>query len=46
MKEGNYMFNSYKELEAYVKERDIKIIDFKIITLEGKWNHHTFCKIK
>lgn len=33
------MFNSYKELEAYVKERDIKIIDFKIITLEGKWNH-------
>jgi glutamine synthetase len=33
------MFNSFDELQSFVKEKDIKIIDFKIVTLTGKWNH-------
>ena len=33
------MFKNYEELLAYVKENNVKIIDFKIVTLEGKWNH-------
>lgn len=33
------MFKSFEELQNYVKEKDIKIIDFKIVTLTGKWNH-------
>lgn len=33
------MFKNYLELQNYVYENDIKIIDFKIVTLTGKWNH-------
>lgn len=33
------MFKSYKELKEYVETEGIKIIDFKVITLQGKWNH-------
>lgn len=35
------MFKNYEELENYVKTNDIKMIDFKIVTLVGKWNHLT-----
>lgn len=33
------MFRTFEELEKFVSERGIKIIDFKIVTLAGKWNH-------
>lgn len=33
------MFNSFAELKEYVQKENIKIIDFKIITLQGRWNH-------
>jgi glutamine synthetase len=33
------MFNNYSELQKYVHEKDIKIIDFKVVTIVGKWNH-------
>ncbi len=33
------MFNNYQELENFVKKNDIKIIDFKMITLTGQWKH-------
>lgn len=33
------MFRSFEELQKFTKEKDIKIIDFKIVTLTGKWNH-------
>jgi glutamine synthetase len=33
------MFKSYKEFKEYVEKENIKIIDFKVITLQGKWNH-------
>jgi glutamine synthetase len=33
------MFKNYLELQNYVFENDIKIIDFKVVTLTGKWNH-------
>lgn len=33
------MFKTFEELQKFVKEENIKIIDFKIVTLTGKWNH-------
>ncbi len=33
------MFKSFQELKNYVEKNEIKIIDFKVITLDGKWNH-------
>lgn len=33
------MFTNYAELLNFVEEKGIKIIDFKIVTLAGKWNH-------
>lgn len=33
------MFNNYDELQNYVKENGIRIIDFKVVTLTGRWNH-------
>jgi glutamine synthetase len=33
------MFSNFEELQNFVKEKNIKIIDFKIVTLTGKWNH-------
>ncbi|EYE89460.1 glutamine synthetase [Fervidicella metallireducens AeB] len=35
------MFNNYNELAEYVSINDIKMIDFKVVTLTGKWNHLT-----
>ena len=33
------MFNSFHEMTDFIKREGIKIIDFKIITLTGRWNH-------
>lgn len=33
------MLANFKELKDFVKDKGIKIIDFKIITLQGRWNH-------
>ncbi|MEG0771747.1 type I glutamate--ammonia ligase [Clostridium sp.] len=33
------MFQNYSELENFVKENDIRIVDFKVVTLPGRWNH-------
>lgn len=33
------MFKNFNELSEYVKREEIKIVDFKIITLQGRWNH-------
>lgn len=33
------MFKNYGELKNYVEEMGIRIIDFKVITLAGRWNH-------
>lgn len=33
------MFKNFNELKEFVQREDIKIIDFKIITLPGRWNH-------
>lgn len=35
------MFNNYNELAEYVRVNDIKMIDFKVVTLTGRWNHLT-----
>jgi glutamine synthetase len=33
------MFNSFSEIKDYILDNGIKIIDFKVITLPGRWNH-------
>lgn len=33
------MFTNYRELLNFVQEKGIEIIDFKIATLNGRWNH-------
>jgi len=33
------MFNNFNELKQFVEKENIKIIDFKVITLPGRWNH-------
>jgi glutamine synthetase len=33
------LFRNYEELKNYVDDKGIKIVDFKIVTLAGKWNH-------
>lgn len=33
------MFKNFKELKKFVEENGIKIIDFKVVTLPGRWNH-------
>lgn len=32
------MFKEYSEIIKFCKEKDVKIIDFKIIDLEGRWH--------
>lgn len=38
---GCYMFKNLNELKNYCRENDIKVIDFKVIDLAGKWHHLT-----
>lgn len=33
------MFKNFSQLKEFVDKEGIKIIDFKIITLQGRWNH-------
>lgn len=33
------MFRDYKELLNYIDQNGIRIIDFKVVTLSGRWNH-------
>lgn len=33
------MFENFTQLKEFVDKEGIKIIDFKIITLQGRWNH-------
>jgi glutamine synthetase len=33
------MFNNVNEVKNFIKENDIKMVDFKVITLKGKWRH-------
>ena len=33
------MFNSVAEVQKYIKEFDVKMVDFKMVDLEGRWRH-------
>lgn len=35
------MFNNINEVHEFIKENNIKFIDFKVVTLVGRWNHLT-----
>jgi glutamine synthetase len=35
------MFNNIDELQQFIKENNIKFLDFKVVTLPGRWNHLT-----
>ncbi len=35
------MFKTFEEASAYCKQNDIKMIDFKMIDLDGRWRHIT-----
>ena len=35
------MFKDYKEVKKYVEENDVKMIDFMMIDLNGRWRHLT-----
>ncbi len=36
---GNGMFASYQELEAYVRNEGVEMLDFKVTEISGKWRH-------
>ncbi|MGX8774855.1 MAG: glutamine synthetase beta-grasp domain-containing protein [Bacillota bacterium] len=33
------MFNSVAEVQKYIEKLDIKMVDFKMVDLEGRWRH-------
>lgn len=33
------MFTNFNDLKSFIEKENIKIIDFKVITLPGRWNH-------
>lgn len=35
------MFNTYEELKTFCQEQNIKMIDFKMVDLTGRWRHLT-----
>ncbi|MBU3190983.1 type I glutamate--ammonia ligase [Clostridium bowmanii] len=35
------MFKNINEVQEFIKENNIKFVDFKVVTLPGKWNHLT-----
>ena len=35
------MFKNINEVQAFIKENNIKFVDFKVVTLPGRWNHLT-----
>lgn len=41
MNGGRLMFKSYEELERYVEKNDVRMLDFKIVDIVGRWHHLT-----
>lgn len=35
------MFTNYNELSNYIREKEVKSLDFKIVDLNGRWKHLT-----
>ena len=35
------MFSNINEIQVFIKENNIKFVDFKVVTLQGRWNHLT-----
>lgn len=35
------MFSNFEEIKEFIKQNDVKMIDFKVVTLRGKWRHLT-----
>ena len=35
------MLNNYEEAKVFIEENDIKMIDFRMIDLNGRWHHLT-----
>jgi len=35
------MFMNINEVQEFIKLNNIKFIDFKVVTLQGRWNHLT-----
>jgi glutamine synthetase len=35
------MFNNFQEIKEFIRQNDIKMVDFKVVTLQGKWRHLT-----
>lgn len=35
------MFSNINEVQVFIKENNIKFVDFKVVTLQGRWNHLT-----
>ena len=33
------MFNNIKEVQKFIKEKNIAFVDFKMIDLKGRWKH-------
>ena len=33
------MFNNIKEVQDFIKKKEVKYIDFKMIDLKGRWKH-------
>lgn len=33
------VFESVKEIQDFIKERRIEMVDFKMVDLEGRWRH-------
>ena len=33
------MFNSVAEVQKFIKDHDVKMVDFKMVDLEGRWRH-------
>ena len=35
------MFNSFTEAKSFIEEKNIKMVDFMMIDLNGRWRHLT-----
>ena len=38
---GGKMFKNYEEVNAYLNEENVELIDFKLLDLDGRWHHLT-----
>ena len=39
IRRGIEMFNNIKEVQDFIKKKEVKYIDFKMIDLKGRWKH-------